>query len=735
MLQTPESYVAGFPGTDAPVPVRIDERMVELNGLLTRLEQSSPGQMLGGSAEDPVENRLVQVRLGMASSLYLALRAKHAPTAGHSLRVALACSAWTTALQLPEAERHAIEVAALLHDIGKIGVPDNVLLKPGALTSEETVLMERYRGLTLEILAACCASPAVINIVRHAAAWYDGSRNVPGGAGSGEQLPLGARLIAILDAFDAMTCGQVYRGPLSHERAVHELYSYAGTQFDPRLVRCFSDLQDNDMARLHRRMAAHWLQELDPAAADPIWQLSGAPAVVSAPPGPELLFQQKLLENMYDAVVFLDNDLQILLWNRGAERLSGVHSAAVQQKHFKPSLMQMRDEEGRLFGDSDCPVAHALRTGIQSRLRLVIRGRNGRDVAIDAHAIPVAAGDGTLHGVTLLLHDASPEASLEARCQRLQEKAIRDPLTQVANRAEFDRVQSTFIEVHAQRGLPCSLIMCDIDRFKSVNDTYGHPAGDEVIRGFAQLLKGSCRSGDLVARYGGEEFVLLYTDCNLAAAFERAEQVRRAFSQLTHPALGERPVTASFGVTETQSGDSPATLLNRADRALLQAKQSGRNLVVQLGGGLTETTPETPRRWWRFWQAALPNALLEEELVTAVPLQVAIEKLRGFVADHEARIEASDDRRVCISLEGPGAIGIMRRSADRRVPLLAELTLAETNSAGQNGGGTVTRTKIHVVIRPRRDRDRRRSTAVGKARRLLASLRSYLMAIDESGTN
>ena len=505
--------------------------------------------------------------------------------------MALACSAWTTALQLPDEERHAIEVAALLHDIGKIGVPDSVLLKPGALTPEESVLMDRYRAFTLEILTACCASPEVIDIVSHAGAWYDGSRNIPGEAEAGEQLPLGSRLIAILDAFDAMTCGQVYRPPLSHERAAHELFACAGTQFDPRLVRCFSELQDNDMARLHRRMAAHWLQELDPAAADPTWRLTAGTAT-SPPPGPELLFQQKLLENMYDAVVFLDNDLRILLWNRGAERLSGINAAAAQHKHFKPGLMQMRDEAGRLFGDVDCPVAHALRTAVQSRLRLVIRGRNARDVAIDAHVIPVAAGDGTLHGVTLLLHDASPEASLEARCQSLQEKAIRDPLTQVANRAEFDRVRSTFIGAHAQRGLPCSLIMCDIDRFKLVNDTFGHPAGDDVIRSIAQLLKGSCRAGDLVARYGGEEFVLLYTDCNLATAFERAEQVRRAFAKLSQPALGGKSVTASFGVTETQSGDTPATLLNRADRALLQAKQSGRNLVVQLGGGLDGAAPE-----------------------------------------------------------------------------------------------------------------------------------------------
>ena len=299
----------------------------------------------------------------------------------------------------------------------------------------------------------------------------------------------------------------------------------------------------------------------------------------------ENLFQQKLLDNMYDGVVFLDGDLQITLWNRGAERLTGIDAAAVLGRHFIPSMLQMRDTQGDRFSDAECPVAHALQTGVQSRLRLTIWGRNKDDVAIDAHIIPVASAEGTLHGVTLLLHDASPETSLEERCQALHEKAIRDPLTQLANRAEFDRVQGLFIEAHSQRGLPCSLIICDIDHFKHVNDTWGHPAGDEVIRSFAQLLKSSCRSGDLVARYGGEEFVMLCADCNVATAFDRAETVRRSFAAIPQPATGGRCITASFGVTQTQAGDTPATLLNRADRALLSAKESGRNLVVQLGAG------------------------------------------------------------------------------------------------------------------------------------------------------
>ena len=94
-------------------------------------------------------------------------------------------------------------------------------------------------------------------------------------------------------------------------------------------------------------------------------------------------------------------------------------------------------------------------------------------------------------------------------------------MTQVANRAEFDRVHAMFVAAHQQQQIPCSLMMCDLDRFKLVNDTYGHQAGDDVIRSLASLMKSSCRPGDLVARYGGEEFVLLCADCDNASATRR----------------------------------------------------------------------------------------------------------------------------------------------------------------------------------------------------------------------
>ena len=198
-------------------------------------------------------------------------------------------------------------------------------------------------------------------------------------------------------------------------------------------------------------------------------------------------------------------------------------------------------------------------------------------MAVDAHAIPVVDKQGVTQGAVLLFHDASSELSLEQRCQRLHEKATKDPLTQVANRAEFDRVHEMFVAAHQQQRVPCSLLMCDLDHFKLVNDRYGHQAGDDAIKSLAGLLRSSCRPGDLVARYGGEEFVVLCADCDNASAARRAEQIRKSLGQLAQPKMNGRSVTVSFGVTEIQPGDTPETMLRRADRALLMAKANGRN--------------------------------------------------------------------------------------------------------------------------------------------------------------
>ena len=326
----------------------------------------------------------------------------------------------------------------------------------------------------------------------------------------------------------------------------------------------------------------------------------------------------------------------------------------------------------------------------------------------------------------MLLHDMSNETTLEEQIQSLNARATQDALTKVANRAEFDVSLTTFIDSHLERNLPCSLILADIDHFKSINDTYGHQAGDDALITFASLLKRSCRTGDVVARYGGEEFAMLCADCDNQTATARAEKMRREISTVQHDVLGGNSYTVSFGVTEIQQGDTPETIVRRADRALYEAKEMGRNMVVQLGSGLSGAADDKPQSWWQSWfGGGKVGKLLKTRLVAGVPIKILAEKLRGFVADQQAEINSAEESHVVLTIDGP-TLPLMRRNNDRSVPLSVELSFEQqTNVAA----GSV-QTLIDVVVRPKRGRDRRRSDSVERARQVLGSLKSYLIAHD-----
>jgi diguanylate cyclase (GGDEF)-like protein len=707
------------------VPASAERWMTELNALLRELEAvTAASQTLPPVFSEAVDDQLVQARLGMAASLFAALQCKNAAIAGHALRVTLCCSAWATKLGLPEAERDAIEVAALLHDVGMIGAPDDILLKPASLDDNEAAVVARSRKMSLEILRRSCASPKILEIVEHVPAWYNGGR----------QIPLGARMIAIAEAFDAMTTDHVYRPARSQERAMAELFECSGTQFDPELVKQFDEFRRDDPTAVQWETAHRWLRLLDPTAAHSCWELN-CNLLPPAEPTVDALFQDRLLDNMHDAVVFVDVAGRVVSWNHGAERLTGVQAAGIRGQTWQPGLLGLADEQGRAINEPECPVYTAIRCGAQSLRRLTILGRGQQPVAVDAHAIPVADRQGVTQGAVFLFHDASSELSLEQRCQKLHEKATKDPLTQVANRAEFDRVHEMFVAAHQQQGVPCSLLMCDLDHFKQVNDRYGHQAGDDAIKSLAGILRNSCRPGDLVARYGGEEFVVLCADCNNASGARRAEQIRKSLAQLAQPKMNGRSVTVSFGVTEIQPGDTPETMLRRADRALLVAKANGRNTVAQLGGGIGGESGETGSRGWSL-NSARPGELFEQDLITPVPAKIAVEKLRGFVADHEARIVAVDENRVRLEIDvKPDSR--LRRLTDRPVALSLDVRLKEepVQKDGQEGSSTAdacpTRTKIRVAIGPRRSRDRRREDLMAHAREILMSFRAYMMASDD----
>lgn len=700
------------------------------SGLLGHLESVTPPAASPEYRDaEQRQNQLIQVRLGIASSLFLALRARHLPTANHCLRVAMTCSSWAMLMNLKEKEQDELEVAALLHDIGKIGVPDHILLKPGKLTLDESQVVARHRQYAKEILSGCCASQDLLDVIYYAPAWYNGRKGEFDR--SRDQLPLGARMLAIADAFDSMTTDHLHRQAIPPQRALEELFEHADTQFDANMVKLFDYYLRSNHEKLNALVTRRWLQDLQPSNTRQFWDLSpsasaGIPSLYGS------LFHEHLLDSMHDGVVFVDSGLRIMKWNRAIELLTGISAASAEQQLWDPAILQLRDEHFKLIAADRCPVAQAIQEGHSTHKRVLLTDSKRDKISIDAWVIPVRGADGTICGATLLLQDASSRVSLEERLQRLNETATQDGLTGVANRAEFDRAHPRWVAAHLERGLPYSLIICDLDYFKRINDTHGHQAGDVALIAFATLLRKYCRNGEMVARYGGEEFVMLCSDCDRAAAASRAEMIREAWSRQPHAMLNGKSLTASFGVTELQAGDTGETMLRRADRALLQAKSDGRNTVVQLGGGLADAHKnDAPRSLWRWWwRPSRPvQHLLQRRVVTVVPLRLAAEKLRGFVADHAAEILEIAENRVVLEIAGKN-LPLIRRSADRPSPFLVELTLEEVIDESQRALGAELRTVVQVIIRPKRQRDRRRDSADERARQLFLSLKSYLMAQD-----
>lgn len=157
--------------------------------------------------------------------------------------------------------------------------------------------------------------------------------------------------------------------------------------------------------------------------------------------------------------------------------------------------------------------------------------------------------------------------------KRIEQISITDPLTKINNRVRFDaEIAGLIIEK-----TPFSIIICDIDHFKNVNDTYGHQAGDSVLQQFAQILRKNTKHIDLVARFGGEEFVIILAETNLHGACELAEKLRFKIAGFHFDIVDS--ITASFGVSQFTQDDTRATVLERADKALYKSKQMGRNCV------------------------------------------------------------------------------------------------------------------------------------------------------------
>ena len=193
---------------------------------------------------------------------------------------------------------------------------------------------------------------------------------------------------------------------------------------------------------------------------------------------------------------------------------------------------------------------------------------------------PVTISD-QFNRVVLLIAATILAYEVVRRAEALRRAAIKDVLTDLPNRSYAESRSLAEFSRARRYQQPLSVVAIDVDRFKSVNDTYGHATGDRVLRGIATVLRDNLRVSDVVARYGGEEFLILLPQTDLPNAVEKVEELLILVQQGAYPAIGAEPITISAGVAcYPDDAKELGDLMLEADRRLLRAKEAGRNCVV-----------------------------------------------------------------------------------------------------------------------------------------------------------
>ena len=687
--------------------------------------------------------KMVHARLGVLSSLYVSLRAKHGPAASHSFRVALWASCWGISLKLKEDDLQLFETVGLLHEIGKIGIPDRVLQKPDSLTENEHAMMSLHRQVGLEIIKAAGGSDELLLSIAGVGMSFETSND----AASLEMPPMASRLINIIDAYDSMVTEQVYRRPLTSEMALAEIFRNSGTQFDPKLVRSFAEVVLHPRSDVAERVKSRWLCKIESSEQRKLFavdhvdlnNVSGRGEFAGSSLVQTLngSFYRHMMDHLQNGVIFVDSENRVLDWNSSATRMTGISAESVFQRHWSPSFAKLCDSQGFALDDTQCPFRELIQTGKLVRQRLAIR-RDGTDfLHVNLEVFPVFNDQGHFCGGAMIIEDISETAKLEEKIVSLRERASIDQLTKVANRGELNRQLPEFVDYHQRNNRAGSVIICDIDFFKRVNDNFSHQAGDEALILFAKVLKDSCRETDFVARFGGEEFVLLCSECDFTEAKEWAESIRKRLQRTPIPAIRNACVTASFGVSTVQPGDTGESVLGRADQALLIAKESGRDRVIGLGLDsknpnaidATKKSDPHPRSWLRWFT---PTVVFKQEyeLLTNVPLDVTLQKLKGFVSGFQAAVIEVESDRIILEVDCRKA-PIPQTKNERLCKFHLEIGITEVEmNAGGKKGNVKTCTLLNLRIGPVRSRDRRTDALVSQATRLKTAFQGVMVAHD-----
>ena len=484
---------------------------------------------------------MADLQLRTIEALALAIGAKDDTTSSHLRRVQVYASEVGKELGLSAAELQAIEAAALLHDIGKLAVPEYIVAKPGRLTPDEFEKMKIHPVVGAEILERVKFPYPVVPIVRAHHERFDGT-GYPDGL-KGEAIPIGARILSAVDGLDALASERQYRKALPLEEAMRMVAGEAGKSYDPKVVKILQarlrdlEAKANSAARQRRTRLGDTFER----------RIAEASKTV-----PEGNFRMSISDarREFQTLVEIANDLGCSLSLDETLALLGVrlgkaipYDALVIWLRQDDELVprHVKGENYRLFSSLRIPVGKGLSGWAVEHNEIIVNGDPAADAGYwndeinssplrSALAVPLVCRDQVI-GVMTLYHLATGAftadhrrilASISAkvgvvidnalRFEQAQDAARTDELTGLLNSRSLFEYLSSEVAACAVRKTPVAVLVMDLDGFKRANDEHGHLAGNRVLQTVAAGLKKCCRSTDVVARLGGDEFVVVLSD-------------------------------------------------------------------------------------------------------------------------------------------------------------------------------------------------------------------------------
>jgi diguanylate cyclase (GGDEF)-like protein/putative nucleotidyltransferase with HDIG domain len=563
-----------------------------------------------GSERRHVEE-MASLHLRTIEALALAIEAKDQTTHAHLRRVRVYAVEIGKDMGLSEPHLEALRAAALLHDIGKLAVPEHIISKPGRLTPEEFEKMKIHPVVGAEILARVAFPYPVAPLVRAHHEKWDGT-GYPDGL-KGEKIPLGARILAAVDCLDALAADRQYRRAVPLDEAMRQVAALSGKAFDPAVIAVlagrYRELELMAQAQPAPETRVSTGLKISHAAETPagskVSQASVAhgpvdflTSIAAARQEVQLLFE---LTQDLGSSLSLDETLSVV--SLRLKKMVPYDAIAVYVSRGKVLIPHyVNGENYRLFSSLEIPLGEGLSGWAAGNSKSILNGDPSVECAYlndpdkfsslrSALAVPLEGLNGVIGALTLyradkdafsrdhlrILQAITSKISMAIenalRFRLAEDSATTDYLTLLPNaRSLFLRLDSEL--ARCRRTLePLTVLVCDLDGFKQVNDRFGHLEGNKVLRYVADVLRENCREYDYVARMGGDEFVVLLTCSDQEAVCRRVAEFRSISCDIAGAVNGVGVIGLSVGEAfYPDDGSDAEELLAEADRRMYKSK-------------------------------------------------------------------------------------------------------------------------------------------------------------------